>query len=470
MRRSIVQGIGRISNNMKPTIHLLPKSEAAEDPRNNRMRIAGIAVTTGFLLAGTAFSATGGRETQNLLDLLTIAKRSLDANADVVTATMTSEQAHIEWQQARAGYLPTVNAGASLSRSYAAGMSGSPDASLTATASMRLFDGLVTRNTGRRAGCAWLASRNSLDAQKQEVLYSVMVRYVQALLDSEVVVLERENLEAQRAQQRKIEAFQAEGEKSLADVLSERYLTAQAELRWIEAHHAYEVDKLNLSRTMGDTVPSGDFTLCGLTPDSTIPGVSLSGDTLLGIATERRKDLYARRENLAAAGWGVAVAKGTLLPSLSASAGADAAYGSDAGRLSAGLSLSIPIFNRFATLRDIKRARLDTARAYTELVDLKRQIAFEIRQAILGYELAEKQLSAAETQLVSAGEAFDIVAMRYDIGSAAHTDLVVARTQYNGAALDKLKARYGILSAAFAIVYMSGNIDTVFRYLTRDKM
>jgi outer membrane protein len=97
--------------------------------------------------------------------------------------------------------------------------------------------------------------------------------------------------------------------------------------------------------------------------------------------------------------------------------------------------------------------------AQVDLTDLKRQILYEVKQAILDYTTAKKQVETANVALESARQSLAVAQERYAVGASTIIDLTSARTQYSTALNDSTSASYTLVLRIVAVGYYSGNLD-----------
>src|SRR5690606_2613497 len=81
-------------------------------------------------------------------------------------------------------------------------------------------------------------------------------------------------------------------------------------------------------------------------------------------------------------------------------------------------SMSMPLFDRRSTSRQVERAEIQVENARPALEDLRQQIATEVRRAVLDREVAAQRLAAAEARVAAAERALEATRERYAAGVA----------------------------------------------------
>jgi outer membrane protein len=122
-----------------------------------------------------------------------------------------------------------------------------------------------------------------------------------------------------------------------------------------------------------------------------------------------------------------------------------------------GVSLQIPIFNKFTAHTAVKKAKLnyEYAQLSTELA--KNTLSKTITQAVLDVQAAEKQYISAQQTYYANKEAFNVVQQRYNVGLVNSLDYNTSLTNYNKAETDMIEAKYAVIFRSKVIDYYLGN-------------
>ena len=127
-----------------------------------------------------------------------------------------------------------------------------------------------------------------------------------------------------------------------------------------------------------------------------------------------------------------------------------------------GLSLQIPIFNRFSLhVPAVRKARLNYqyAELTTELA--KNTLSKTIIQAVLDLNAAEKSYQSASQTYQSNKEALNVTKQRFDAGLVNTLDYNTSLTNYNKAQNDMIEGRYQVVFRSKVIDYYLGNPITL---------
>ncbi len=429
-----------------------------------------------ILLWSTAGNAQDSLRIFNLNYVLT---KTLAFNNDIKKATTTVITSGIGVRQAKSNFLPSVSTGADLTERITGRSDPSSNIStnVNVSADMMLFSGFSKIASLRNAKSTYLANVSTLEAQKQLALYTAFAYYIQAFLDSEIVRIQTENLNAETKLLEKIEAFQESGQRSIGDVLTQKSTAAKAELTLVNARHDYNMSRLKLLRLMGEDSLRTDFSLASPLPDSTDLSIRLSSDTTLSATLVHRKDVEAQRHAIKASYAQITQAKSGYWPSLSLGASTSSGYSSGSGAVDYKLfddnlntlisvSLSFLIFDKFTAKNNVATAKMRTQQEENNLKELQRQTIFEVRQALLDYHAAEEQVRVTQVEIESATQALDAIQARYDVGAATLTDLIQSRSQYLTALNDRAEAKVTLALKTVGVGYYCGTIPEILSLYT----
>jgi outer membrane protein len=409
---------------------------------------------------------------------------ALENNIELKRSSNQVVAGEISVQQTKADFHPNLNASISTSEGYSRRVDpisdqiegrDSQSLNLRLSSNVTLFNGFGNTASLKKSRLDLSATEASLSRARESITFETISQFLQVLQDRELINSEKENLEAQRGQLRRIEEFYKAGNRSMADVLQQRAMIAQAELRVLSARHNLNVSKLKLLKTMG-LEPMMDVEIVELPAEQLerltsdlAPGDS---ERMLEKALTERADVKARKMQMDAAQKQIRVACAGYWPALSLSADAGTNYSSlnewggfsdqlfdSSPNAGIGLSLSIPIFDRSRTKHSVAQAEVQLANERLNMESLKQEVAFQIQQAVLDCRTAAKQLDVAEAQLTSARQALEVTEARYNVGSATLVELAQFRAQVVEATNDRVKARTNLLLNRVAAEYVQGALD-----------
>lgn len=329
------------------------------------------------------------------------------------------------------------------SRSYSWGLS----------SGLNLFNGfndyLSFENTSRDLEAAKL----TLSRSAQNALLDVSSKYLDVLLKQELLGIEKENLVYAEEQLKKISEMTRLGSRPLIDLYNQQYQKANAELNLINAEKNLEISKSNLvaalalDPTQDYIVEKPDLALLASKEDVQPLDVLLRG------AMSSRPDYQASKLNLRTRENAVWQSWSNYLPNLDmswdwgSSARSDSKFSipsqlSDNRNWSLGLSLSIPIFDRFQREYALQQSTVSLKNAKLDLEDLERNISISVKQAFYDFVSYRKRLEASESQFKAASTLKETAQERYNVGAGSYVELADAIRQYTSAASGLAQTRY----------------------------
>lgn len=134
---------------------------------------------------------------------------------------------------------------------------------------------------------------------------------------------------------------------------------------------------------------------------------------------------------------------------------------SDNFNQSIGLSVQIPIFNRFSTRTAVRKAQLNYQNAQLNTQIAKNNLSKTIIQAVLDLNAAEKQYQSAQQTYEANKAALNVTKQRYDVGLVNSLDYNTAVTNFNKSENDMIEARYAVIFRSKIIDYYLGNTITL---------
>ncbi|HVW98308.1 MAG TPA: TolC family protein [Mucilaginibacter sp.] len=128
---------------------------------------------------------------------------------------------------------------------------------------------------------------------------------------------------------------------------------------------------------------------------------------------------------------------------------------------SIGVSLQIPIFNRFNARTSVRKAKLNYQNAELSTQIAKNNLSKTIIQATLDLAAAEKNYQSALQTFNSNKEALNVTKQRFDAGFVNTLDYNTAVTNYDKAQNDMIEAQYQVIFRSKVIDYYLGNPITL---------
>ena len=425
----------------------------------------------------TALYGSAPAQDADSLTLSEAIRAALDNNLDLRRSSNQIASGKTTLDQALAAFYPSLSAALSSSRDFRKGGGDNSDQSGASvrgslSSSLNLFNGFGDVATYERARLEYSAAAKNHDYQRQATILAALNGFIDIVAKGELIDIEEQNLSAQRLQLERIEAFYNAGNRPISDLLQQRADISQAELNLLTAHRDYQVSQYQFLKLLGKE-PSGGLKFIAPPLETIIPQISVPDtNPPLDLLLTRRSDMAAQLLHKQALAKDIRAAHSSLLPSAALSASVGSSYLSsspaagfteqflnDNPSLGIGLTVSIPLFDRFQTKTNVEQARIRLSDQELQLADLRLDIRLELEQALLDWETAVKQRETAQAQLQFAEQALDASQARYDVGAATYTELSQVRAQYLTAANNRVQAGWNLLLKYAAVSFYRGDID-----------
>ena len=126
-----------------------------------------------------------------------------------------------------------------------------------------------------------------------------------------------------------------------------------------------------------------------------------------------------------------------------------------------GVSVQIPIFNKFTARTSVRKAKLNYEYAQLSTQLAKNTLSKTIIQAVLDLQAAAKSYQSALHTYESNKEALNVTKQRFDAGFVNTLDYNTAVTNYNKSQNDMIEAQYQMIFRSKVIDYYVGNTITL---------
>lgn len=436
------------------------------------------------LIAGVFFAGASQANAQQLISVEKAVMQALENNLQIKQAEFQESLSEQDLLQSRMSFYPSLNASANGSMNW--GLSFDQTAGRLVTQSVNsagarlstgldLFQGFQRTNQVRANRYLLMANQSNVDRAKNDLTLSVVTTYLEALTNQDLYQASLQQQALSAEQLRVMEITMEAGNNTLADLSQAQTQAATDELNVTTASNAYEMSILTLKQLM-EMDPSVEIVL----ERPSVEEVRLSTNRMLaeqifGEAVARFPEIKAAEYQTLAAERNIEIAKGSLYPTLSFSAGVGTNYSSQARDFttqqilpfgdqlrrnrseSIGLSLSIPIFNQYRSRIGITRAKINYQNALTNEQLTKNNLNKIINQAVLDLRSAEKRLVSTEVALQSARQTFEVIKLRFDEGMANSVELSTSQTAMNRAEFDFIQAKYNLIFRSKVIDFYLGN-------------
>tara|TARA_B100000963_G_scaffold107006_1_gene92974 strand:+ start:30012 stop:31436 length:1425 start_codon:yes stop_codon:yes gene_type:complete len=421
---------------------------------------------------------------------------AVEKNIGVKQSELSLNDAKIDKSDAKGNFLPTLNAQANhswnigLNQDITRGTLENITTQYTsfgASLNLDLYNGLRNLNQLHRANLSILAGQYQLEDMKDDVRLMVANAYLQILFNIEILEVQKSQLEITRKDSERIQKMIDAGTMVKYDLLEIQATIATQEQSVIQAENNLSLSKINLAQMLLIT-DYENFDVIEMEVDAPFGHILFQKPKdIFEKAMTDRNDIKLSITNIAIAEKDIALAKGTLQPSLSAYYGyntrvsyADRIIGDGMftdvpiGFLSStkepvlrsvegnkaigpvpfgqqfdlnaghniGLRLNIPIFNGYSARNRVERSKVNLLRSQNQLEQEKLNLENTVNQAYNNAEGAYKFYEAAQKTALARKKAYEDSINQFEAGILNTFDLNQIKQRYENAASDEVRAKF----------------------------
>lgn len=399
-------------------------------------------------------------------------------NVNILQAENAAEQSEVEVNTARWARLPNLNASGNQSFNWGRTQTAIKDedtgdyttkyvdasshgTNMSMSTSIPLFTGFELPNQYSLSKLNLKAAIADLQKAKEDLAINIASAYLQALYTKELHLIALGQAELSRQQYNRISQLEELGKASVAEVAEAKSRVAQDDLNVVQCKNNYDLAVLDLTQLIELETPEG-FDLETPAPELTIELLS-PPDEIYQTALNSKPVIQAAQARLEGSKHSIKIAQSGLYPSLSLNGSLGTSYYSTLNRTFSeqmsdnfnkyvGVSLSVPIFNRFATRNRIKTARLQHDNYALQLENTKKTLYKEIQQAWYNAAAAESKYQSSGAATEASLASFELTSKKYESGTAN-------AVEYNEAKQNLLKAQSEELQAKYEYLFRTKILD-----------
>lgn len=406
-------------------------------------------------------------QAQEIWDLKRCIDYAIEHNLSIKQQEDIQQQNEIEVSTAKWNRLPNLNGGVSHSFNFGRSIQAdntykslnTQNTGLNLSTSVPLFTGMQLTNNIALAKLNLKAAVEDLNKAKEDISIQVTSNYLQVLFNKELSKIAHEQVILSKEILSQKEAFFTNKKISKADLYEAKSRVAQDELSAVQAENNYKLSLLDLSQLL--ELPNPDeFEIVVPETDTLVNAdILMSPVDIYAEAIAVKPAVKAAQYRLEGAQKNIRIAQSAYYPQLSLSAGLSTNYYNVSGRENGhfgaqlrdnfsqyiGFSLSVPIFNRFATRNRVRNARIQQHSFNLQLEEVKKNLYKEIQQAYYNAINASTQYASSRTANQAAQLSFNLMKEKYIVGKANSTEYNEARTIWMKAISDFIQAKYDYL-------------------------
>ncbi|WP_194766926.1 TolC family protein [Tamlana sp. I1] len=435
------------------------------------------------IIIGFLFVATISFAQEKKWTLQECVDYALENNISVKQAELDTKVADQDLVSAKGNFLPNLSGSASQNYNFGSfiGQDGnrvsrdSRGNSFGLSSGTTIFNGFQNTNIYKQAKLGIQSSQLQLSILKDNISLNVVNQYLNIMLNRENLKVAHEQVDITTKQVNQIQELVNSGVRPKADLYEVTAQLASDQERLINAENSLDLANLALAQLL--QISSEGFEVSTMEID--LPYVVLehkSAADIYDFALSSRPEIKIAELNIEDAELGANIAKSRFYPTLSFGAGLGTSYQHFQGQedlrpiidpsdpnnivfvdngfgqqlednlgYNFGLSLNIPIFNRFQTKVNVNKAEINIKKLEYSLEQEKQDLRTNIEQAYADAKAAFNQYQASKASLDAQTESFKNAEESYKLGVMNSFDFEQVRNRLVNSKSSIINAKYNFV-------------------------
>lgn len=389
-----------------------------------------------------------------------------DLSAERANLRATDESVPIARSQGLPGLASSGNYSENLRDTDRSGISSPRQGSLGVNLTVPVFSGGAVRNSVRAAETRVQAGRAGLRNTEAQLFTDVVAAYLDVIRDEAIVGLNQQNARVLEVNlQATRDRFEV-GDLTRTDVAQSeaRLALAQSQLRGAEAQLI--ASRENYIRVVG--TPPGI-----LAPPPPLPNLPASPEQAVGVALDDNPALDAAERVRDAAAFDVNVARASRLPQVSVGVGGDyynrfgsvspagnlAGLSNDGFASTAGVTLSLPLFQGGRPAAQVRQAQALQSAAIEQVTATERGVVAQTRSAYAIWQSALRVIESSRIAVSANQLSLEGVRAENSVGTRTILDILNAEQELVNSQVQLVTAERDAYVAGFAVLAAMGKAE-----------
>lgn len=410
---------------------------------------------------------------------------AIEHNIDLKQKEQVRESREVDLHTSRFSWLPAVNGNVSQSFQFGRSTSKSgvivdqnaANSTLNINLDMPIFDGMKIPNDIAARKLDLKASIENLNKAKEDLAINVASFFLQALYNKELLKIAQLQVDLDKEQVEKTKAMVDAGKVPLSQLYDIKAQLAKDEVTLTENENNVRLALLDLAQSLELERSDRSFDIeTPLIEDAVAEnmGSILPPEHIFDHAVTFKPQIKEQQYLLESQRKMLRVAQAGYYPKLSLGASYSNGYyhsttgGEFAdtrsfseqlrqnGQKIVGLSLSIPLFNRFQVRNSVRAARVNIVNQELLVENAKKALYKEIQQAYYNATASQKKFMASGKSVLASKEAFDYAQTRYAAGKSTVFEFNEAKTKYAQSLAEQAQAKYDFIFRAKILDFYNG--------------
>ena len=438
------------------------------------------------------------------LDLEQCIEIALENNLQLKRSIINEQLQKVGYNQSLLQQAPTLNVFSNYGNNYGRSIdpttntfisNNSNFSGISASSNMNLFSGFSVRNNIKRSKVLLEKSVFDLENTKNNVMLSVVSAYLNVLLNTDRLDNARFQLQSTQEQLNRTNKLVDAGSIAITNKLNLEAQLAGDELALIQQENNYRLTILQLKQLLLLETQKEIKIIKPVVELSPSTVIDSDPNEIFNLAVSLLPEIKSAEKNAQSSLYDLRISRSGRYPSISVSSNFSSNYSSFANRerefydgfsmqpttigfltnnpletvsslslvpnvvgsdkdftileqwqdylsKSLSFSISIPIFNRYQTSANIKRAKLNKEIADIGVIEARNQVRQTIETSFNDALAASKSYSASQKQVRALEESFRIIKSQYNLGSVNYTEYQISNNNLVRATNDLLSSKY----------------------------
>lgn len=436
-----------------------------------------------FLASCFAIHRIQAQDTNKQWTLQECIEYAIEHNIDLKQKEQVQKSKEVDLNTSKNSWLPNLNA--SMGQDFSFGRSQSTNnvivdqnassSSLGIQTNMPLFTGLRVYNEIQARKLDLKAATENLNKAKDDLAINVASYYIQVLYNKEIFRVANLQVQLSKDQVNKTQALVDAGKVPLSQLYDIKAQLAKDEVTQTDARNNVNLALLDLAQTLEMERSGQDFNITDPTAGNPVElymNSILPPDDIYNHAISFKPQIKEQEYLVESYKKLLKVSRAAYFPQLSLYASyrtsyyysysereANRSFSSQFkqnGQKGLGLSLSIPLFNRFSTRNAVRNSRIAIINQELMMENTKKVLYKEIQQAYYNAIAAQEKYNASEKSVEATREAFKYAEERYNAGKSTVFEFNDAKTKYAQSLAEQAQAKYDYILRTKILDFYNG--------------
>ena len=370
----------------------------------------------------------------------------------------------ISYNQAKSDRLPNLNAsigqnfnfGRSLSVDNTYQNSNSQNTSFSVSSGVNLYNGFRMKNAIEARQAELMAAGADVQKIEKDIILNVSAAFLQVLQNKELLRNADNQLQITRENMARRKELIEAGKLAQGEIFEIQAQEAKEELSRVQAENQLQLSLLDLAQVLElDHFQDIDVAVPVNLLENEL--ALLSADEVYISALASRPEIRSAQYRLESSLKNIEIARACYLPSLSLGAQwgtgyynmsnmpTNPSFGTQFSNnisTGVGLSLSIPIFNRYEVKNQVENAKLNVESSKIDIENTKIELRKTIQQAYYNAIAAKNRWESSQKSVTANEESYRFASQKFEVGRANQYEVNLAKTNLSQSISEQTQAKY----------------------------